>query len=151
MYARMFLSSFSYSDFDFTTLGASGQNTFSSPITFSDTTFIFASAVIVKASSGPRYVVGCRAKIDRATLKAGSRVALDITTYTIMRKLPREVDPVVYNMTTESAGDANYAGIGGLTDQIRELREVRDSCFRGLALRPLWLTPDFVTVPCVGR
>eukprot|EP01122_Echinamoeba_exundans_P010288 TRINITY_DN381_c0_g1_i1.p1 TRINITY_DN381_c0_g1~~TRINITY_DN381_c0_g1_i1.p1 ORF type:complete len:425 (+),score=112.32 TRINITY_DN381_c0_g1_i1:88-1275(+) len=79
---------------------------------------------IVKASSGPRYVVGCRAKIDRATLKAGSRVALDITTYTIMRKLPREVDPVVYNMTTESPGDANYAGIGGLTEQIRELREV---------------------------
>lgn len=85
----------------------------------------FLCLVIVKASSGPRYVVGCRSKIDRNTLKAGSRVALDITTLTIMRKLPREVDPVVYNMTTESPGDANYAGIGGLTEQIRELREVR--------------------------
>lgn len=48
-------------------------------------------AVIVKASSGPRYVVGCRNKVDKAKLKAGTRVALDMTTLTIMRALPREV------------------------------------------------------------
>lgn len=41
-----------------------------------------------------------------------------------MRLLPREVDPQVYNMTTESAGDVTFAGIGGLSEQIRELREV---------------------------
>lgn len=49
-------------------------------------------AVIVKASSGPRYVVGCRNKVDKAKLKAGTRVALDMTTLTIMRALPREVN-----------------------------------------------------------
>lgn len=48
-------------------------------------------AVIVKASSGPRYVVGCRNKVDKAKLTAGTRVALDMTTLTIMRALPREV------------------------------------------------------------
>lgn len=48
-------------------------------------------AVIVKASSGPRYVVGCRAKVDKAKLTSGTRVALDMTTLTIMRALPREV------------------------------------------------------------
>ena len=48
-------------------------------------------AVIVKASSGPRYVVGCRTKVDKTKLKAGARVALDMTTLTIMRALPREV------------------------------------------------------------
>jgi 26S proteasome regulatory subunit T4 len=47
--------------------------------------------VIVKASSGPRYVVGCRAKVDKEKLKTGTRVALDMTTLTIMRALPREV------------------------------------------------------------
>jgi 26S proteasome regulatory subunit T4 len=47
-----------------------------------------------------------------------------MTTLTIMRKLPREVDPVVYNMTKEDPGNASYAGVGGLSDQIRELREV---------------------------
>ncbi|KAI9190085.1 26S proteasome subunit rpt4 [Blastocladiella emersonii ATCC 22665] len=79
---------------------------------------------IVKASSGPRYVVGCRNKVDKAKLKQGARVALDMTTLTIMRILPREVDPLVYNMSTEDPGDVSFAGIGGLSDQIRELREV---------------------------
>ena len=46
--------------------------------------------VIVKASSGPRYVVGCRTKLDKAKLTQGTRVALDMTTLTIMRALPRE-------------------------------------------------------------
>jgi 26S proteasome regulatory subunit T4 len=44
-------------------------------------------AVIVKASSGPRYVVGCRSKVDKAKLIAGTRVSLDMTTLTIMRYL----------------------------------------------------------------
>jgi len=47
--------------------------------------------VIVKASSGPRYVVGCRSKVDKEKLTAGTRVVLDMTTLTIMRALPREV------------------------------------------------------------
>lgn len=51
------------------------------------------SSVIVKASSGPRYVVGCRNKVDKAKLTSGTRVALDMTTLTIMRALPREVRP----------------------------------------------------------
>ncbi|KAJ9137877.1 26S protease regulatory subunit s10b [Pleurostoma richardsiae] len=79
---------------------------------------------IVKASSGPRYVVGCRSKVDKAKLKQGTRVALDMTTLTIMRMLPREVDPLVYNMSLEDPGQVSFAGIGGLNDQIRELREV---------------------------
>eukprot|EP01102_Stenamoeba_stenopodia_P012403 TRINITY_DN3918_c0_g1_i1.p1 TRINITY_DN3918_c0_g1~~TRINITY_DN3918_c0_g1_i1.p1 ORF type:complete len:390 (-),score=100.81 TRINITY_DN3918_c0_g1_i1:65-1234(-) len=79
---------------------------------------------IVKASSGPRYVVGCRNKVDKAKLTAGTRVALDMTTLTIMRALPREVDPVVFNMLTEDPGDVDYSNIGGLNEQIRELREV---------------------------
>jgi 26S proteasome regulatory subunit T4 len=41
-----------------------------------------------------------------------------------MRMLPREVDPLVYNMSLEDPGQINFAGIGGLNDQIRELREV---------------------------
>ncbi|KAJ9053675.1 26S proteasome subunit rpt4 [Entomophthora muscae] len=79
---------------------------------------------IVKASSGPRYVVGCRNRIDKAKLKLGSRVALDMTTLTIMRHLPTEVDPLVYNMSLEDPGSVSFAGIGGLGEQIRELREV---------------------------
>ncbi|KRX28076.1 26S protease regulatory subunit 10B [Trichinella nelsoni] len=65
---------------------------------------------IVKATNGPRYV--------------GTRVALDMTTLTIMRQLPREVDPLVYNMSHEDPGDISYTMIGGLAEQIRQLREV---------------------------
>ncbi|CAI8046822.1 26S proteasome regulatory subunit 10B [Geodia barretti] len=79
---------------------------------------------IVKASNGPRYVVGCRRQIDKRKLKQGSRVALDMTTLTIMRQLPREVDPLVHNMRTEDPGDISYSSVGGLGEQIRELREV---------------------------
>jgi len=62
--------------------------------------------------------------VDKAKLKQGTRVALDMTTLTIMRMLPREVDPLVYNMSLEDPGQVSFAGIGGLNDQIRELREV---------------------------
>lgn len=84
----------------------------------------FLSLVIVKALSGPRYVVGCRSKVDKKKLVSGSRVSLDMTTLTIMRLLPREVDPAVYKMLNEDPGNINYSDIGGLSEQIRELREV---------------------------
>jgi 26S proteasome regulatory subunit T4 len=79
--------------------------------------------VIIKLLNGPRYVVTCKKSIDRAKLKVGIRVALDFSTLTIMRILPREVDPVVYNMMTEDPGKVPYTEIGGLTNQIRDLRE----------------------------
>merc|ERR1711912_26763 len=57
----------------------------------------------------------------------GTRVALDMTTLTVMRALPREVDPVVHNMKHEEPGKGpssiSWASIGGLNEQIRELRE----------------------------
>jgi len=79
---------------------------------------------IVKASSGPRYVVGCRTKVNKAKLLPGVRVALDMTTLTIMRQLPREVDPMVFHMLNEDPGKITYQDIGGLSEQVRELREV---------------------------
>lgn len=80
---------------------------------------------IVKASSGPRYVVGCRTRLNHENLKPGTRVALDMTTLTIMRILPREVDPTVFHMqASEEDGGVSFADIGGLNEQIRELREV---------------------------
>ena len=84
---------------------------------------------IVKASSGPRYVVGCRSRLNHDKLKPGTRVALDMTTLTIMRILPREVDPTVFHMQSsedeeEDGKKVSFSDIGGLNEQIRELREV---------------------------
>jgi len=79
---------------------------------------------IVLCSHGPRYLVGCRAGLDREKLQPGVRVALDMTTITIMAVLPREVDPRVFNMRAEDPGNVKYDDVGGLGEQIRELREV---------------------------
>lgn len=35
-----------------------------------------------------------------------------------------QVDPLVYNMSHEDPGDVTYSAIGGLQEQIRQLREV---------------------------
>ncbi len=72
------------------------------PISEADYFLLLLKQVIVKASSGPRYVVGCRNKVDKTKLIAGmfctfsaclgelifiagTRVSLDMTTLTIMR------------------------------------------------------------------
>jgi ATP-dependent 26S proteasome regulatory subunit len=57
--------------------------------------------------------------VDKEKLTPNTRVALDVTTLTIMRILPREVDPVVFNMTQEDPGKVDYSSIGGLSEQIR--------------------------------
>lgn len=83
-----------------------------------------AERYIVKASSGPRYVVTCRAKLPVEKLKPGTRVSLDMTTLTVMKILPREVDPLVFQMQAEDPGKISYNDVGGLNDQIRQMREV---------------------------
>lgn len=39
------------------------------------------------------------------------------------------MDPLVYNMSHEDPGNVSYSEIGGLSEQIRELREVGSACF----------------------
>ncbi|KAG6828833.1 26S proteasome subunit rpt4 [Tephrocybe sp. NHM501043] len=91
---------------------------------------------IVKASSGPRYVVSYRPALPAAKLKAGTRVSLDMTTLTIMRILPREVDPMVYKMSLEDPGGASFAGIGGLGEQIIELPLLNPELFLRVGIKP---------------
>ena len=78
---------------------------------------------IVKTINGSRYLVHCKKSIDKTRLKVGTRIALDFTTLTIMRILPHQIDPQVYNMMAENPGNVPYSSVGGLSDQIRDLRE----------------------------
>lgn len=79
---------------------------------------------IVKTSHGPRYVVGCAKHVDRDLLKLGTRVSLDVTTLTITLILPREVDPTIQKMAEETKKSIDFDSIGGLSEQVREIREV---------------------------
>lgn len=47
---------------------------------------------------------------------------MNISTLLILCQSP-QVDPVVYNMLHEDPGNVSYSAVGGLGDQIRELRE----------------------------
>jgi 26S proteasome regulatory subunit T4 len=78
---------------------------------------------IVKTSMGPRYVVGVSSKLNKASLEPGTRVTLDPHTLTIMRILPREVNPIVHNMIVEGREEIPFSEIGGLATLIRDLRE----------------------------
>ncbi|KAA0149010.1 hypothetical protein FNF27_05283 [Cafeteria roenbergensis] len=97
---------------------------------------------IVKSASGPRSVVGCRMKVDRAALKVGTRIAMDPQTLTIMKPMPREVDPTVYAMLSEDPGSVPFTAVGGLSEQVRELREVIElpltnpELFRRVGIKP---------------
>ena len=57
-------------------------------------------------------------------LRQGPRVALDTTTKMIVRSLPPKVDPSVATMMEEQNETIQWSDIGGLNDQIREIREV---------------------------
>lgn len=47
--------------------------------------------LIVKATRGPAYAVGCHRQLDRSKLKPGTRVVFNVTALPIMRYLPREI------------------------------------------------------------
>ena len=49
---------------------------------------------------------------------------LEIFFLILFSYLPREVDPLVYNMSHEDPGNVSFGEVGGLSEQIRELREV---------------------------
>ncbi|KAE8723693.1 26S protease regulatory subunit 10B [Hibiscus syriacus] len=69
-----------------------------------------------------RYVVGCRNKVDKEKLTSGTRVVLAMTTLTIMRALPCELFTTCC-MKILASGNVSYSAVGGLPDQIPELRE----------------------------
>ncbi len=79
--------------------------------------------VVVKSSTGPNFVVHASSRIPKSDLKAGSRVSLNQRHFSVMEVLPGETDPFVRGMEVETAPPVTYADIGGLEDQIRELKE----------------------------
>ncbi|MHA1149258.1 MAG: proteasome-activating nucleotidase [Promethearchaeota archaeon] len=79
---------------------------------------------IVKSSTGPSFVVNASRKVKNESLDPGLRVALNQRTFAIMEILPTKLDPFVKGMEViDSVPDVSYADIGGLEDQIQEVRE----------------------------
>ncbi len=77
----------------------------------------------VKSSTGPSFLVNYSKFLDEKLLVAGSRVALNQQTFGIVEVLPSEKDANVSGMEIETKPDITYEKIGGLEDQIIEVKE----------------------------
>ncbi|MBP2145544.1 proteasome regulatory subunit [Methanofollis sp. W23] len=79
--------------------------------------------VIVRSSAGPRFLVRVSQFIEPKDLKAGSRCTLNQQSLALIEVLPQNYDPQVYGMEVEERPDAIYSDIGGLENEIREVKE----------------------------
>ena len=77
----------------------------------------------VKSSTGPSFLVNYSKFLDEKLLVPGSRVALNQQTFGIVEILPSEKDANVSGMEIEAKPDITFEQIGGLEDQILEVKE----------------------------
>ncbi|MEM4970810.1 MAG: proteasome-activating nucleotidase [Sulfolobales archaeon] len=97
---------------------------------------------IVKSSTGPNLIVNISPKIDPKSLKPGISVALNNRGSEIVEVLGFREDPFVTAMKLVEKPNTRYSDIGGLEEQIREIREVVElplknpDLFRRLGIEP---------------
>ena len=97
--------------------------------------------VIVKSSTGPRFVVNLSQFIEEE-IKPGAQVGLNQQSFAVMCVLPSPRDPAVSGMEIEEAPDVRFSQIGGLETQISEIREIvelplkRPDLFTAVGIEP---------------
>ena len=72
----------------------------------------------------PKTVVDVSDNVDISKLTVGKRVTLLSDSYKLEKMLPSSVDPLVSLMMVEKVPDSTYDMIGGLDQQIKEIKEV---------------------------
>ena len=98
--------------------------------------------VVVKSSTGPDFVVNTSDYVSPELLEAGARVALNKQTLAVMGVLPPSLDPVVVGAEIIAKPETSYADIGGLQDQIIEIREaVEDPLLRPELYKKVGIDP----------
>jgi 26S proteasome regulatory subunit T6 len=80
--------------------------------------------VLVKVNPEGKYVVDIAPNIDINLLTPSLRVALRHDSYQLHKILPNKIDPLVSLMMVEKVPDSTYDMIGGLENQIKEIKEV---------------------------
>jgi proteasome regulatory subunit len=79
--------------------------------------------VVVKSSTGPDFIVTYSERIPRSELKNGARVSLNKQTLSVVEVLPPGLDPIVSGAEIIEKPNITYDQIGGLEQQILEVRE----------------------------
>ena len=98
--------------------------------------------VIVKSSTGPDFIVGTSEYVPSQDLVVGARVALNKQTLAVMGVLPPSLDPIVIGAEIIVKPGVTYEEIGGLDDQIRDVREaVEDPLLRPELYKKVGIEP----------
>ena len=99
--------------------------------------------VIVSSSTGPSFIVNMSSKIKDSKIIPGMMVALTQQTMAAIEILPSNIDPFVQAMEIiERINEVSYSDIGGLDDQIQEVRETVElpltcpSLFKKVGIEP---------------
>ncbi len=98
--------------------------------------------VVVKSSTGPDFIVSTSDYVSPELLTAGARVALNKQTLAVMGVLPPSLDPIVIGAEIIEKPETIYDDIGGLQDQILEVREaVEDPLLRPELYKKVGIDP----------
>ncbi len=98
--------------------------------------------VIIRSSAGPRFLVKSSLCIDPENLKPGLRVTLNQQSLAVVDILPESYDAQVYGMEVVETPEESYSDIGGLEQQVIEIREAvelplkRPELFEKIGIEP---------------
>lgn len=79
--------------------------------------------LIVRSSTGPQFVVGLSKFIKGSDLEQGAQVAMNQQTLAVVGVLPTSLSALLRGVEVIETPDVDYTHIGGLNNQITELRE----------------------------
>ncbi len=80
--------------------------------------------MVVRSSTGPRFVVNYSHFIDQKEVFPGAQVGLNQQSLAVVSVLSAAKDPSVYGMEVIESPEATYGMIGGLDEQIEEITEI---------------------------
>ncbi|KXN69182.1 26S proteasome subunit P45 [Conidiobolus coronatus NRRL 28638] len=78
---------------------------------------------IVSSATGPEYYVNILSFVDKDSLEPGCSILLHHKTMSVIGVLADDTDPAVTVMKLDKAPTESYADIGGLEQQIQEIKE----------------------------
>jgi len=79
---------------------------------------------VINIHHGGKFVVALGEKVSPTDIEEGMRVGCDRQKFAIQLALPPKIDPSVTMMTVEEKPDVTYADVGGVKEQLEQLREV---------------------------
>ncbi|HTY47172.1 MAG TPA: proteasome-activating nucleotidase [Methanomassiliicoccales archaeon] len=98
--------------------------------------------VVVKSSTGPDFIVSTSEYVPSEDLEVGARVALNKQTLAVMGVLPPSLDPIVIGAEIVDKPAISYGEVGGLDEQILEIREaVEDPLLRPELYKKVGIEP----------